>query len=151
MKLRSDHPRLTTAEARKILTGMPSAGTYRVVIKPLRYRTRPHLSAWTSFEDEEIVLQLPEPFFAFKELIPYGAKRRPGKGMRFRWLMEDVSFSTPRQVLRFLYLHEWMHWYLRVRLGKKAQAETACDRFALWNYRRRVITFADADAALRRT
>jgi len=150
MRLRSDVPGLSTAQVRKILAGMPPVGTYRVVVKPLRYRTRPHLSAWTSFEDEEIVLQLPEPFLAFEEMIPYAAKRQPGKVMRFRWLMENVAFSTPRQVLRFLYLHEWMHWYLRVRLGKKAQAETACDRFALRNYRRRVITPADADAALSR-
>jgi hypothetical protein len=51
-------------------------------------------------------------------------------------------------VLRFLYLHEWMHWYLRERLGKKSAAETACDRFALRNYRRRVVTEDDAQAAL---
>jgi hypothetical protein len=62
-----------------------------------------------------------------------------------------VTFKTPRQVLRFLYLHEWMHWYLRERLGKRSAAETACDRFALHNYRRRVVTSEDAEAALRRT
>lgn len=129
---------------------MPSVGAYRVVVKPLRYRTHPHLSAWTSFEDKEIVLQLPLPFYPFKELVPYAAKRQPGKRMRFTWLMEKVTFATPRQVLRFLYLHEWMHWHLRVQMGKKSNAETACDRFALRNYRRRVITAADADAALRR-
>ena len=45
-----------------------------------------------------------------------------------------------------------MHWYLRERLGKKSAAETACDRFALRNYRRRVVTEDDAEAALiRRT
>jgi hypothetical protein len=43
-----------------------------------------------------------------------------------------------------------MHWYLKERLGKKAAAETACDRFALRNYRRRVVTAQAADAALRR-
>jgi hypothetical protein len=53
-------------------------------------------------------------------------------------------------VLRFLYLHEWMHWYLRERLGKKSAAETTCDRFALQNYRRRVVTQQQAEAALRR-
>ncbi|HEY6680670.1 MAG TPA: hypothetical protein VI276_05615, partial [Actinomycetota bacterium] len=53
-----------------------------------------------------------------------------------------------REVLRFLYLHEWMHWYLREQLGKKSAAETACDRFALRNYRRRVVTADDAEAAL---
>lgn len=151
MKLRSDAPGLSTAQARHLLSGMPAAGSYRVAVKPLRYRTQPHLAAWTSFENKEIVLQLPEPFHGFEEVIPYAARRLPGKGMRFKWLTETVTFSTPRQVLRFLYLHEWMHWYLREQLGKKSQAETACDRFALRNYRRRTITATDADAALRRT
>lgn len=150
MKLRSTTPTLTAAEARRFLSGMPAAGSYDIVVKPLRYRTQPHLAAWTSFEDRRIVLQLPEPFHAFDEVVPYAAKRLPGKGMRFRWQTETVTFSTRRQVLRFLYLHEWMHWYLREQLGRKSQAETACDRFALRNYRRRTITPADADAALRR-
>src|SRR6185436_19314773 len=48
---------------------------------------------------------------------------------------EGVTFRTPREVLRFLYCHEWMHWYLRERLGRKSAAETTCDRFALRNYR----------------
>jgi hypothetical protein len=70
--------------------------------------------------------------------------------MRFIWLTKGVTFRTPREVLRFLYLHEWMHWYLKERLGKKSAAETTCDRFALRNYRRRVVTIDDADASLRR-
>ena len=53
-------------------------------------------------------------------------------------------------MLRFLYLHEWMHWYLRERLGRRSAAETTCDRFALRNYRRRVVDEQDAVAALRR-
>jgi hypothetical protein len=53
-------------------------------------------------------------------------------------------------VLRFLYCHEWMHWYLRERLGRKAAAETACDRFALLNYRRSTVGTREAEAALRR-
>jgi hypothetical protein len=61
-----------------------------------------------------------------------------------------VTFRTQRQVLRFLYLHEWMHWYLRERLGRRSAAETTCDRFALQNYRRRTVTEEDAVAALRR-
>ena len=83
-------------------------------------------------------------------MVPYGARRRPGKGLKFIWLTEGVTFRTEREVLRFLYLHEWMHWYLRERLGKKSAAETACDRFALWNYRRRIVTEGDAEAALMR-
>ena len=62
----------------------------------------------------------------------------------------SVTFTTPRQVLQFLYLHEWMHYYLRERLGCRAQAETICDRFALWNYRRRTVMEEDAQLALRR-
>jgi hypothetical protein len=43
-----------------------------------------------------------------------------------------------------------MHWYLYEVLGKGSAAETACDRFALRNFRRRYVTTDDADAALRR-
>ncbi len=70
--------------------------------------------------------------------------------MRFIWLTEGITFRTRRQVLRFLYLHEWMHWHLREERGTRSAAETACDRFALWNYRRRTVTGADAEAALAR-
>ncbi len=133
-----------------MLAGLPPADGYRLLVKPLRYRERPHLSAWTNFDEREIVLQVPEPFFPFGEVVPYAARRRPGKRLRFIWLTEGVTFRTPREVLRFLYLHEWMHWYLKERLGRRSAAETACDRFALRNYRRRVVTVADAAAALRR-
>ena len=51
---------------------------YRIHVKPLRYRERPHLSAWTDFSEHSITLQVPEPFFPFGEVVPYGAKRRPG-------------------------------------------------------------------------
>jgi hypothetical protein len=43
-----------------------------------------------------------------------------------------------------------MHWYLKERLERKSAAETACDRFALRNYRRRAVTTEDAEEALRR-
>ena len=150
VRISSDLPDLTPARIRQTLDGLPRADGYEVVVKPLRYRSRPHLSAWTDFELRRITLQVPEPFFAFGEVVPYAAKRRPGKGMRFIWLTEGVTFRSPRDVLRYLYCHEWMHWYLRERLGKRSSAETACDRFALRNYRRRGVTERDADAALRR-
>jgi hypothetical protein len=134
----------------RILRGLPPAPGYAVHVKPLRYRTRPHLSAWTDFDDRSITLQLPEPFFPFGEVVPYAAKRRAGKGIKFIWLTEGVTFRTPREVLRFLYCHEWMHWYLREELGRKSAAETTCDRFALWNYRRRTVTDDDAQLALQR-
>jgi hypothetical protein len=150
MRVKSEWSGMRTDQVRRTLAGLPDARRYRVVVKPLRYRERAHLSAYTDFEEREITLQVPEPFLPFGEIVPYGAKRRPGKGMRFIWLTEGVTFRTPREVLRFLYLHEWMHWYLKEALGKKSSAETACDRFALRNYRRRKVAVEDAQAALRR-
>jgi hypothetical protein len=133
-----------------MLSGLPPARGYTVRVKPLRYREKPHLAAQTDFEDRIITLQLPEPFLPFGEVVAFGAKRRPGRSMRFIWLTEGVTFRTPREVLRFLYLHEWMHWYLVEHHGRGNSAETTCDRFALANYRRRRVTTADARAALRR-
>ena len=150
MRIRSDFTPIASGQVRTMLTGLPEANGYSVVVKPLRYRSRPHLAAWTDFEARRIVLQVPEPFVPFCEVVPYAARRRPGKGLRFVWLSEGLTFRTPRQVIRFLYLHEWMHWYLKEVKGRKAAAETACDRFALWNFRRRTVTYEDADAALAR-
>ncbi|MGZ4110395.1 MAG: hypothetical protein ACXVP7_12010 [Actinomycetota bacterium] len=150
MRLTSALEDLPAERARLALAGLPDATGYRVHVKPLRYRERPHLSAWTEFSTKTITLQVPVPFFPFGEVVPYGAKRRPGRTIRFIWLTEGVTFRTPREVLRFLYCHEWMHWYLKERLGRKSAAETACDRFALQNYRRRIVTVDDAEAALRR-
>ena len=150
MRITSQVEELTVPQVRRVLAGLPDAPGYAVRVKYLRYRQRPHLSAWTDFDERSITLQVPEPFLSFGEVVPYGARRRAGKGLRFVWLTEGVTFRTRREVLRFLYLHEWMHWYLRERLGRRSAAETACDRFALWNYRRRTVTEADADAALAR-
>ncbi len=150
MRITSALDDLPAERVRRILAGLPEARGYVVHVKPLRYRERPHLSAWTDFAARTITLQVPEPFFPFGEVVPYGAKRRPGPRLRFIWLTEGVTFRTRREVLRFLYCHEWMHWYLRERLGKKSSAETTCDRFALRNYRRRLVTTQDADASLRR-
>ena len=38
--------------------------------------------------------------------------------MRFAWASETVYFRSRRDVLRVLYCHEWMHWYLHEVLGK---------------------------------
>jgi hypothetical protein len=134
-----------------MLAGLPDARGYEVVVKPLRYREKPHLAALTDFTERTITLQVPEPFYPFGEVVAFGAKRRPGRTLRFIWLTEGVTFRTPREVLRFLYLHEWMHWYLHVHHGRGTSAETTCDRFALANYRRRSVTVEDAYAAMRRT
>jgi hypothetical protein len=150
VRIKSEISWLPAARVRAMLDGLPDASGYRVVVKPLRYRRKPHLAAMTEFSIKTITLQVPLPFHPFGEVVPYGAKRRPGKRMSFIWLTEGVTFRTERDVLRFLYCHEWMHWYLRERLGRRSQAETTCDRFALRNYRRRVVTIADAEAALRR-
>ena len=151
VNLSSSVPDLPAAQVRGLLHGLPEAPGYRIVAKPLRYRTRPHLAAWTDFDEKQIVLQVPEPFLPFGEIVHYGAQRRPGKGLKFVWLSEGVTFRTPRQVLRFLYCHEWFHWYLKEQLGRKSAAETACDRFALRNYLHPTVTLDDAQAALRRT
>jgi hypothetical protein len=149
MPIRSELPDLTSASARRALAGLPRT-SYEVVIKPLRYRAGPHLAALCDFDGRQIILQLPKPFRPFKELVYHGARRRRGSGMRFSWLSENVMFRSKRDVLRFLYLHEWMHWYLHEELKKGSSAETACDRFALRNFRRHRVTTADADAALSR-
>ena len=150
MHITSEVPELSPNAIERALQGLPRADGYHLHVKPLRYRQKPHLAALTEFDERRITVQIPEPFFPFGEAIPYGARRRPGNGkMRFIWLTEGVTFRTRREVLRFLYCHEWMHWYLKESLGRKSQAETTCDRFALRNYRRRTVTEADALAALK--
>jgi hypothetical protein len=148
MVIRSDLNGLSSAEARRALAGLPRAGDYEVVVKPLRYRSRPHLAALCEFEEHRILLQVPIPFRPFKEPVVFAARRKRGQGMRFAWVSETVAFRSRRDVLRFLYCHEWMHWYLYEELGKGSAAETACDRFALRNFRRRFVSTADADSAL---
>jgi hypothetical protein len=149
MAIRSKLAGYPTAQARKALLGLPRCD-YEVVIKPLRYRFEPHLAALCEFEERRIVLQVPIPFRPFKEPVIYAARRKRGDGMRFKWASETVYFRSRRDVLRFLYCHEWLHWYLHEVLEKGSSAETACDRFALRNFRRRYVTTDDADAALKR-
>src|SRR6059036_1982132 len=141
LQVRSDVHGMKAADVRRALAGLPSPGDYRVVIKPLRYRTRPHLSGLCEFDVGRIIVRLPEPFRPFDELVYVSARRKPGAGMRFAWVSEKVRFRTRRDVLRFVYLHEWA--------GKRSGAETACDRFALGNFRRRQVTLDDAREAVR--
>src|SRR5712691_2790957 len=144
MVISSDLAGFTDTQARRALEGLPRAGDYEVVIKPLRYRSSPHLAARCEFEEQRIVLQVPVPFRPFKEPVTFAARRMRGPRMRFAWASETVSFRLRREVLRFLYCHEWMHWYLYEVLGKRSSAETACDRFALRNFRRPQVTRDDA-------
>jgi hypothetical protein len=149
MVVRSDLAGFTVADAWRALDGLPAPGDYAVVIKPLRYRTKPNLSALCEFDLRRIILRVPEPFFAFDELVYHSARRKPVPGMRFTWVSEKVTFHSRRDVLRFLYCHEWLHWYLREMHGRRAGAETACDRFALKHFRRQQVTEDDALEALR--
>src|SRR5438034_8746175 len=147
--IRSDLHGFKVADARRALAGLPSPGDYRVVIKALRYRTRPSLSGLCEFDLGRIIVRVPEPFRSFSELVYVSARRKPGAGMKFAWLSEKVRFRNRRDVLRFVYLHEWLHWYLREMQGRRSGAETACDRFALRNFRRRSVTIDDALEAIR--
>ncbi len=149
LSIRVDLPGLIVADVRRALSGLPSPGDYRVVIKPLRYRTEPSLSGLCEFDLGRIIVRVPEPFRPFDELVYFKARRKPGAEMRFAWISEKVHFRTRRDVLRFIYLHEWLHWYLREVQGKRSGAETACDRFALRNFRRRQVTIDDALEAIR--
>ena len=60
-----------------------------------------------------------------------------GRRLAFQWFGRTIRFRTRREVLRFLYCHEFYHWYLREVRGGKGAAETACDRFALTYFRAR--------------
>jgi hypothetical protein len=144
-------PDLPPEEVRRMLEGLPPADGYDLHVKYLRYRDRPHLSAWTDFTDRSITLQVPEPFLPFGEVVPYGAVRRPGAGkgkLRFVWLTEGLTFREPREVLRFLYCHEWMHVFGAARAGGPRVGEIRCDRFALFNYLKDDVTLEDAEASL---
>ena len=142
---------LPAGKVRRMLAGLPEADGYEVVVAPLRYRVQPHLAAMTDLEARTMTLQLPEPFLPFGEVVAFGAKRRPGRSMRFIWLTEGVTFRKPREVLRFLFLHEFMHVYMHQEHGRGLSAETTCDRFALRNYRKREVSTVDARAAMRRS
>jgi len=150
VRVASKLPAMREADVRAAIAGLPQSGDYELLVKPLRYRTAPHLAALTEFEDRRITIQVPEPFHPFGEVVPYGAKRIAGPGMRFVQLSEGVTFRSRAEVVRFLYCHEWYHWFLWEVVGTASQAEIACDRFALHNFRRREVTIADARRALRR-
>jgi hypothetical protein len=148
IKIRSALDGFTAEDAASALEGLPAPGDYEVVVKALRYRSHPSLSALCEFDVRRIVLRVPEPFQPWNEIVYHAAKRKPGPGWTFEWVSDTVPFRQRREVLRFLYCHEWMHWYLREMLGRRSGAETACDRFALRNFQRPQVGIADAVAAL---
>ena len=134
--IRSRVTGVDAATIRRWLEDLPPPPGYSVSARPLRYRQAPHLAAFCSYDDRLIELQVPEPFRAWDERVYHRAKRRPGKQLRFQWFSTTIRMRTRREVLRFLYCHEFYHWYLKEVRGGKGGAETACDRFALAHFRR---------------
>jgi hypothetical protein len=49
MDVSSAVPDLPAEVVVSMLAGLPEPGDYSVRVKPLRYRDRPHLAAWTDF------------------------------------------------------------------------------------------------------
>src|SRR5260370_12397564 len=83
MVIRSDLDGMTDADVRRALAGLPHAGDYAVVVKPLRYRSSPHPAARCEFDERRIVLQVPVPFHPFREPVIFAARRKRGHGIRF--------------------------------------------------------------------
>jgi hypothetical protein len=124
--------RWTPSRVERVLEGLPVARGYEVVVKPIYWRKRPHVAALCEFSLRRITIQVPVPFFPFSEDVPYRAKRiRRRRRWHFRWYWRKLHFERPDELIRYLYLHEYYHWYLREVRGRRAMAETACDRFAL--------------------
>lgn len=142
MRISSNADGLSASRVRSMLAGLPKAAGYKVEVKPLRYRTAPHLQAFCDYDAQTITLQVPEPFRPFREHIAYRAKRikskaRSRKRFAFRWFYRNVLFRTKTDVIRFLYCHEYHHYFQYHVLKRKGAAETACDRFALEHFRKR--------------
>ncbi len=149
MTVLSRLPGFPAKRIRAMLADLPRAGTYRLVVKPLRYRTGPHLAGLCEYDARTITVQVPEPFRPFRQRIPYRAQRIKARAARgnlfaFRWFYRDVLFRAKTDVIRFLYCHEYYHYYLHDVLGRKGAAETACDRFALQHFRKRAMRPAAA-------
>jgi hypothetical protein len=126
MAVRSTLKSHTPTEIRAVLRGLPTATGYTVTVKPLRYRSRPHLVAFTFWDAREMLIQVPEPFRPFRELVDLGARGFP-----------LAPFRTRRDVIRFLYLHEFCHWWLYLTHGWGTSAEVLCDTYAFDNFRKR--------------
>ena len=126
MAVRSALQSHSPAEVRAVLRGLPTATGYTVTVKALRYRSRPHLVAFTFWDSREMLIQVPEPFRPFREMVDLGSRGYP-----------LVPFRTRRDVIRFLYLHEFCHWWLYLTHGWGTSAEVLCDTYAFDNFRKR--------------
>jgi len=77
MAVRSALPSHTAGEVRAVLRGLPTATGYTVTVKALRYRSRPHLVAFTFWDSREMLIQVPEPFRPFREMVDLGSRGYP--------------------------------------------------------------------------
>jgi len=82
--LRSTITDIPAERIRRWLEDLPAPIGYSVVVKPLRYRHRPHLFAYTLFDERYIQLQVPEPFREWMENVYHRARRIPGRRLKFR-------------------------------------------------------------------
>lgn len=122
---------------KECLWRLPVAHGYTVVVRPRHYRKGPSLEGEIDYTRRIITIYVPEPFHPFVTSVYHRAKRIPGRRLKFRWLPRRVTIRSRREVIRFLYLHEYLHWYLWEVERRKAAAEAACERFALENFRKR--------------
>ena len=125
MAVRSLLPGYPPPKVREILRGLPQATGYAMTVTQLRWRSRPHLVAFTFWDTREMLIQVPEPFRPFSELVDLGSRGVP-----------LVPFRNRREVIRFLYLHEFCHWWLYLTHGWGTSAEVLCDTYAYDNFRK---------------
>src|SRR5258708_9631450 len=89
MAVRSTLATHSPAKVREVLRGLPTATGYTVSVKALRYRSRPHLVAFTFWDDATMLIQVPEPFKPCGELVDLGSRGMP-----------LVPFRTPPDLIR---------------------------------------------------
>src|SRR5437667_43589 len=105
VKIRSNLAEFSNSRLRRILADLPRAKGYRLTVKPLRYRTSPHLQAECDYESKTITVQVPEPFRPFRQRIPYRAKRiksrrQRGNAFAFRSSTSAEPFRVRKRLLR---------------------------------------------------
>src|SRR5882672_11019045 len=52
VRIQSRLPAMDQAAVRAAIEGLPEADDYELIVQPLRYRSAPHLAAYTVFEDK---------------------------------------------------------------------------------------------------
>src|SRR2546426_10808228 len=134
MRIQSNLAGFSVSRLRRVLADLPRAKGYRLTVKPLRYRTGPHLQAECDYETKTITVQVPEPFRSFRQRIPYRAKRikslrQRGHAFAFHWFYRKIRFRTNTVLIRFLYCLEYHHYYLYELFHKKGSAQTALDPY----------------------